>query len=243
MAHRGPLLYDELASWFHLVTPPEEYAVEGPYYAGALAGATSPAATLLELGCGGGNNASYLKVRFACTLTDLSPAMLDQSRRLNPECEHLQGDMRSLRLGRTFDAVFLNDAVMYLTTEADLRLAIETAFAHCRPGGAALFVPDVTRETFRPRTDHGGVDAGARGLRYLEWSWDPDPADTSYVTELVYAMREGDGELRVAHDRHVQGIFPRDTWWRLLEETGFARRPAPPVEPSEVGELFLVVRP
>jgi SAM-dependent methyltransferase len=223
MADRGPLLYDELASWFHLVTPPEEYAVEGPYYASALAGATSPAATLLELGCGGGNNASYLKARFACTLTDLSPAMLAESRRLNPECEHLPGDMRTLRLGRTFDAVFLNDAVMYLTTEADLRLAIQTAFVHCRPGGAALFVPDVTRETFRPRTGHGGVDAGGRGLRYLEWSWDPDPDDSSYVTDLVYAMREGDGELRVVHDRHVQGLFPRDTWWRLLEEAGFER--------------------
>ena len=35
------------------------------------------------------------------TLVDLSEEMLAVSRELNPECEHLQGDMRTLRLGRT----------------------------------------------------------------------------------------------------------------------------------------------
>ena len=47
--------------------------------------------------------------------------MLDLSRTINPECEHVQGDMRTLRLGRVFDAIFVEDAVMYLTSVADLR--------------------------------------------------------------------------------------------------------------------------
>ena len=51
--------------------------------------------------------------RFTCTLSDLSPQMLSLSRTLNPGCEHVLGDMRTLRLGRTFDAVFVHDAVMY----------------------------------------------------------------------------------------------------------------------------------
>ena len=59
---------------------------------------------MLELGSGGGNNASHLKAHFQLTLVDLSPAMLAVSRALNPECEHLQGDMRTVRLGRRFDA-------------------------------------------------------------------------------------------------------------------------------------------
>ena len=41
--------------------------------------------------------------------------MLELSRTLNPDCEHLEGDMRTLRLGRTFDAVLIHDAVMYMT--------------------------------------------------------------------------------------------------------------------------------
>lgn len=244
MSAPGPLLYGELASWFHLLTPPEDYVEEAAYYRDLLVGATNPAATLLELGSGGGNNASHLKATFRCTLTDLSPRMLEQSRSINPECEHVPGDMRTLRLGREFDAVLLHDAVMYLTTEEELRAAIETAWLHCRPGGAALFVPDWVRETFKPVTSHGGRDGpGGRALRYLEWTWDPDPADTSYVTDLAYLLREGTGELRAVHDRHVEGLFPRATWRRLLAEAGFEERPAHPCGLEEMGEVFLATRP
>ena len=110
---------------------------------------------LLELGSGGGNNASHLKARFTCTLTDISPDMLALSQTLNPECEHLEGDMRTLRLGREFDVVFIHDAISYLTTEDDLGAAIETAAAHTRPGGLVILTPDATTENLpakdRPR--------------------------------------------------------------------------------------------
>ncbi|MHC4615594.1 MAG: class I SAM-dependent methyltransferase, partial [Planctomycetota bacterium] len=57
---------------------------------------------VLELGSGGGNNASHLKKWFDMTLVDLSPHMLEVSRALNPECSHQQGDMRTVRLGTLF---------------------------------------------------------------------------------------------------------------------------------------------
>jgi hypothetical protein len=37
--------------------------------------------------------------------------MLELSRALNPECRHLQGDMRSLRLEERFEAVLIFDAI------------------------------------------------------------------------------------------------------------------------------------
>jgi hypothetical protein len=155
------------------------------------------------------------------TLVDLSPGMLAVSRALNPECEHVQGDLRTVRLGRTFDCVFVHDAVCYMTSEAELRQAIETAYVHCSPGGAAVFAPDHLRENFRPSTDCGGADSGARGMRYLEWTWDPDPSDSTYLVDFVYALRETDGEVRTVHDRHVEGLFARAEWIRLLSEAGF----------------------
>ena len=88
--------------------------------------------TLLELGSGGGNNASHLKTQFDMVLVDPSPGMLAVSRQPNPECEHLEGDMRDVRLSRRFDRVLIHDAICYMTTEADLRSAIEMAFEHCR---------------------------------------------------------------------------------------------------------------
>ncbi|MGH7149711.1 MAG: class I SAM-dependent methyltransferase, partial [Planctomycetota bacterium] len=199
--------------------------------------------TLLELGSGGGNNASHLKAHLALTLVDLSPAMLEVSRALNPECEHFEGDMRSVRLDRLFDAVFVHDAASYLATEEDLRAAFATAYAHCRPGGAALFVPDYVRETFSPSTSHGGYDGGGRGLRYLEWATDPDPADSTYLVDYALLLREGDA-VRVERDSHECGLFGRDEWIRWLFESGFRPR----IVPAEHGEaagldLFVALRP
>lgn len=222
---RIPRMYDELAGWFHLLTAPEEYAEEAGLILGLLREeAVGPVATMLELGSGGGNTASHLREHVRLTLTDVAPRMLDLSRRLNPGCEHLPGDMRSLRLGRSFDAVLVHDAIVYMTTADDLRAVFETAFVHLRPGGAALFAPDHVRETWRAATEHGGYDGEGRALRYLEWSWDPDPADTTYDVDFAILVREGDDAVRAVHERHVLGLFPRATWLHLLASTGFTSR-------------------
>jgi SAM-dependent methyltransferase len=222
--NESPRLYSDLAGWFHLLTAPGDYAEEASVYRRVLTGESSiPVRSVLELGAGGGNNASHLKAHFEMTLVDLSPAMVELSRSINPECPHLEGDMRLLRLGKVFDAVFVHDAVSYLTTEVDLAAVAMTARIHCRPGGAALFVPDFVAETFRPGTDHGGHDGGARSLRYLEWRWDPDPGDTAYVVDMAYLMRQG-SEVSIAHDRHELGVFPTRTWLDVLERCGFAAR-------------------
>ena len=237
-------MYDEISSWFHLITSPHEYAVEAEFYGRVLEESAEIAVkTVLELGSGGGNNASHMKARYDLTLVDLSESMLDLSRSINPECEHVPGDMRTMRLDRQFDGVFVHDAVMYMTTEEDLRTAIATAFEHCRPGGAAVFAPDDARETFTPRTDHGGHDGEGRSLRYLEWIWDPDPGDDTFVADYAYLLREAGGEARVIHDRHVCGLFPRATWLRLIEEAGFKARRRDGI-PGETGpDVFVGVKP
>src|SRR5512141_1279143 len=126
-------LYNELAEWWPLLSNPDDYADEAAFARQLLHGAgLADGATLLELGSGGGNNAYHLKTYFRMTLSDLSPGMLAVSGRLNPECEHIEGDMRTLRLGRVFDGVCVHDAIMYMTTLDDLRRAMETAYVHCR---------------------------------------------------------------------------------------------------------------
>lgn len=242
---RQPRMYTALASWWPLLSAPEDYAEEAELYRRLFVEAVRPRPrTVLELGSGGGNNASHLKRHFELTLVDRSPAMLAVSRALNPECEHLEGDMRTVRLGRLFDAVFVHDAVCYMTTEAALRAAIETAFVHCRPGGAALFCPDFVTETFRPGADHGGHDGTARSLRYLEWTWDPDPSDTSYRVDFAYLLRHEDGRLSVDRDRHELGLFSRADWLRLLAEAGFLAEGRSAGLGEVVGsDIFVAIRP
>ena len=218
MSHR---FYDDLAGWWPLISPVEDYADEAAEYRRVLADATPDARTLLELGSGGGHNAFHLKHHYQLTLSDLSGAMLALSRRLNPECEHIAGDMRTLRLGRTFDVVFVHDAIDYMTTEDDLHAAIVTAAHHCAPGGVVLLVPDHLKETFTPSTDMGGHDAGdGEGIRYLEWSWDPDPHDTHASVVYSFVTRERDGQWRAHAEEHRFGLFTRETWLRLMAGAG-----------------------
>jgi hypothetical protein len=178
-------------------------------------------------------------------LVDRSPGMVAVSTLINPDYEHVVGDMRTVRLNRQFDYVFVHDAIVYMTTLADLRQAVETAFLHCAPGGAALFAPDHVRENFRPSTDHGGHDGPDRAMRFLEWTWDPDPSDETYTVDYCYALREPDGSVHVEHDRHIEGLFSRSEWLALLRDVGFQPRVVP-FKHSEIeagsAEVFVGVR-
>jgi len=240
-----PLLYGSLVPWYRLVDPPEDHRDEAQSYEAALDGAISPRAeTLLELGSGAGHNAFHLKRRFRCTLSDISEPMLGLSRELNPECEHVTGDMRALRLGRTFDAVLVHDAVMYMTTETDLAAVAETAFMHTRPGGAAVFAPDSLRDTFREATALLEANAGQRSLRGLEWQWDPDPDDDVYEVDYCFLLRDG-MHVEAVHDRHQEGLFTKATWVRILESAGFVIGTFGRPRDDEGGEdeVFLCRRP
>lgn len=237
----GPLMYSEIADWWQLLSRPEEYEEEAGFFSRTLieVAGESPK-TVLELGSGGGNNASHMKKDFEMTLVDLSPHMLEVSKKLNPECEHLVGDMRTLRLEREFDAVFIHDAIDYMTSAADLAAAVETAFVHTRPEGVALFCPDHIRENFKPSTEHGGSDADGRGLRYLQWTWDPDPHDSRCTVDYSYLLRDRDGSVRVLHDRHECGLIGAEEWKSTLDSVGFSASILP-YEHSEVEEELVVI--
>ena len=217
--------YGELARWWPLISPADDYAEESAEAARLLRMASIPVRSVLELGSGGGHSAYHLKHSFSMTLSDLSAEMLAISAELNPECVHHVGDMRTLRLGETFDGVFIHDAVDYMLSGDDLRQAFATAYAHCRPGGVAVVCPDHLAENFSPETDCDGNDgADGRGVRYLNWSHGPyvGDGDSTIHTEYAFVFREPDGRVFSAHETHVTGLFPKATWVALLREAGFA---------------------
>lgn len=109
--------------------------------------AAAPVRTLLDLGCGTGTHALEF-ARRGCEVTgaDRSGAMLEIARAkaaaTAPPLKFVEGDLRVLRLGRTFDAAVMLFAVLgYQATDDDFSAALATVAAHLRPGG--LFVCDV----------------------------------------------------------------------------------------------------
>jgi hypothetical protein len=214
-------LYSDLASWWPLMSPPSDYVEEAAALLPLILGGpdAAPARTLLELGAGGGSLAWHLKQHLSLTLTDLSPEMRAVSQSVNPECEHVVGDMTSLDLNRQFDRVLIHDAIDYATDVAAVHATLDTARRHCRPGGIIVVVPDAVRDTLELDSDCGGHDGpDGRALRYLEWSWDPDPSDDTYETLYVLTMRTPDGEVRIAADQHRAGCFRRADWLSWLAE-------------------------
>ena len=237
-------LYGDLADWWPVISPPSEYAEEAALYVQMIeAPARRPVREVLELGSGGGNNASHMKRSFAMTLVEPADGMRKISRQLNPECTHLSGDMRHVRLERTFDAVFVHDAVMYMTTEDDLRAALQTVAAHLAPGGVGLVAPDATAETFYESTEHGGSeDDSGRRARYLEWTLPPDPDESIYIVHYAFMLREPEGSVQVVHDVHREGLFPRTTWLRLFREVGLVAEIVPRIIEGKEYDSFVAVR-
>ena len=241
------LLYNRLAYLWPTISPPEDYAEEAADWRNALRRYLGPGRhRILELGVGGGHNLSHLTADFDATAVDISPHMLENSRRLNPTVEHHLGDMRSFRLpGRTFNAVLVHDAICYMLTGNDLRATFATARSHLPPGGLLLVAPDLVRDSFRPgmkmswSTERDGVQITTEEVVY-----DSNPSDTVVESHFTYTITER-GARRVEQDIHITGLFPIAKWMSLMEEAGFQTERIPlPGDGDGCGEhLFCGVLP
>lgn len=95
---------------------------------------------LLELGCGTGTMLQELSKHYNALGVDNSSAMLALARRKAPKAKVMLADIRSLALGRTFDAVVCPfDTMNHLVRISDWRKVLDTACSHLSPEGAFIF--------------------------------------------------------------------------------------------------------
>jgi len=154
------------------------------------------------------------------TVIDSSAQMLNVSRKLNPEADHVLGDMRTIRMERFFDAVIINDSIGYMLTECDLRAAFETAAAHLRPSGICVVSQAQVRELFQP--NHVSAKTHRRcdmEVTFIVHDLSPDPMNNIVESLIFIVIRKGN-DIRIELDRHRTGLFPRSTWIALLTESG-----------------------
>ena len=222
-------LYHDLAHLWPIISPPEEYRVEAAEWRDLIWAefgwtgnqpAWDPRARLLDLGCGGGHLLSHFTPHFATEAVDVSPEMLEISQGLNPTTAHHLGDMRTIRLGRTFEVVTIHDAVNYMVNEEDLRAAIETAQAHLEPGGLVLLAPDCLRDTFGgSRVVDWTRETEDQYVTFIEYVAQPSPEATTLESVFVFIINR-DGEIQVEVDRHTSGLFPKSRWLDSLSDAG-----------------------
>lgn len=236
-------LYGDLAHLWPLLSPAEDYTREARDWVDAIREYHGDGRHhILELGVGGGSLLSHLTGEFDADAVDCSEAMLEVAAEVNPDVTFHQGDMRTVRLDRTFDAVIIHDAIDYMISEPDLAAVFDTAAAHLASGGLFICSPDHTRETFHdPQVYTSTKTDGITELTFVQYDYDPDPDDTEIESLMTYFIRT-DESLTIEHDRHVTGLFSRKTWHRLLEHAGFRVYERPCVNIEEPGHILFCGR-
>ncbi len=182
--------------------------------------------SLLDISCGGGKNIFHLKRHYQVTGLDLSSDMLKLATKLNPEATFVQADMRAYSLGKTFDAILVDDGVNHLITKEDLGQTLSNAYKHLNQGGVLILTPDATEETFH--LVEGSISPACKKYQpqgmdivFVEHSFDPDPGQTFYESAMVYLIREN-GKIRLECESFTLGLFSISTWEELFTQAGFA---------------------
>jgi SAM-dependent methyltransferase len=234
-------MYGDLSWAWPIISPPENYADEARQFMEAIEiNVIGQAKTILDLGCGGGHNDFHLKKKFRVTGIDVSQGMLNNARALNPEVEYLMGDMRSVKLGSEFDSVIIADSIMYMLTEDDMLAAFLTAFEHLRPGGVfCTYVEQLPGKFAHATVASEPRQSGDTSITYIEHMWDPDNQDTTFEQIFIFLINVR-GKVCVETDRHTCGVFPIETWMRLLKQAGFIAKKSKSKDPG--AEYFFTCR-
>ncbi len=133
------LLYDR-PRLYDLVFPDAEKAVETMCRVAFARYLQAPPTSMLDVGCGTGRHLEALATTIPeCWGVDYLESNVAYARAARPTLVIRQGDMRAVRLGRTFDVVTcFGNALSYALTDADLRRTVETFAAHAHAGTLLL---------------------------------------------------------------------------------------------------------
>lgn len=226
-------VFDAYARYYDLFYSDKNYTEESEYVLSLLknAGCTQPD-RLLDLGCGTGGHARCFAAKgmdvVGIDLSETSIANADKkaaamtgTRSPTYHC----ADIRTFRLGKTFDAVVsLFHVMSYQISDSDIQSAFETARIHLNEGGIFVFDcwhgpgvltdPPVVRVRRYP-TESGEV------VRISEPEMDTDRNCVTVHYQVLAPQILGEPPADIRENHCMRYFFPIEVC-RFLTNAGFA---------------------
>jgi ubiquinone/menaquinone biosynthesis C-methylase UbiE len=136
-------MFTKSARFYDAIYARKDYAAEAEALRAIIASEMDrPARTLLDVACGTGRHLAQMQTAFEVEGADLNEDLLALAKERLPNVRLHHADMRSIDLGRDFDAVTcLFGAIGYLTSREDLEAAIAAMARHVAPGGLLIVDP------------------------------------------------------------------------------------------------------
>ncbi|GAB2786521.1 class I SAM-dependent methyltransferase [Streptomyces daliensis] len=199
----------------------KDYGGEAAVVARHVRTAKPDATTLLDVGSGTGGHLAYFAKEFAhAEGIDLAEGMLEVSRRNLPDISVRQGDMRSFRLERRFDAVVsLFSAVGNLKDTAELDETLDTFAKHLVPGGVVVVEPWWFPENFLPDYVGGSVQTvDGRTVARVSHTVRQDEGHSRM--EVHYTVGDPADGIQHFSDVHVMALFTREEYEAAFTRAG-----------------------
>ncbi len=228
MYDKSALIYDLL----YVGSGIKDYPAEAEELHRIIQDASPAAQTLLDVACGTGAHLVEMQRWYAVEGVDLSPAMLAVARTRLPGIPLREGDMRTLDLGKTFDAVTcLFSSIGYMTDPADLRAAIARLAAHVAPGGVLIVDgwvrPGQWRDNFRPDSPDVASDDEVTVVRLSYGRRDGS------ITELeMHHLVQTDAGIDYFMEPHRLRLTETDEYVSAVTDAGLEARVIPDYMPN-----------
>jgi ubiquinone/menaquinone biosynthesis C-methylase UbiE len=202
-----PILYTDLARYYDLIYSWKDYQKEVATIQRLIAKyKRSKGNDLLEVACGTGRHALYLKDKFRVLGTDLSAGMLGVARQKVKGARFQRADMVTLNLGKEFDVITcLFSSIGYVKTSADLKRTLQNFGRHLKKGGVVIIEPWLTKETFykgRPQMTTYGDDH----IKIARLNVSKVRGNVS-ILDMHYLVAEKDRGVKHFVDRHELTMF------------------------------------
>lgn len=209
----------------------KDYAGEAEQLHRIITDTCPTARTLLDVACGTGAHLAELRRWYTVEGADASPAMLEVARQRLPGVPLHLADMRTLDLGRNFDAVTcLFSSIGYVTEPSELRSTVERLAAHVSPGGVLILDgwirPQDWQDEHRPGPDVASDDE----MMVVRMSFG---RRAGRITELdMHHLLRIESGVEYFVEAHRLALVPTDEYVAAVENAGMKARVVPDYMPG-----------